>query len=1213
MKKIISILIVLVAFGYIQAQPERESSDFSYALKLFNQKFYDLSIQQFEKFYNLYPNSSRAADAHYYAGMAYFHLNKYNEAQREFQTLALGYPKSARAAEAWFKSGQSAEKAGDFTVAVKAYESIRLLYPESTFAARGMFAAGMVYLHLNQFAKAEVVFGQLLERYPDSPFYFPALAKRAACFYFLNQYEKAQTAVKKVLSGQPDDEARLEAQLISGRLAAALGKFDQARNTLQAVLAESKGTPVFDQALLELSALLIQNGNYQQASKLITRHIASVKDSLSRAQAKERLGDLYFVQDQYGMAEKEYRDLLKIHTADSLQLLYGFKLALSLKHQKLMDQALTSLEQAINASPAENGFLAVFARQKYLDWLDETDRDEQAITFLYRELESISGIKSDARTGLTLRLAQFLEKNERWPEVIHLLKPLVQRQEVYPGKDEVVFLLARAYEEVKDYAECMRLYRQITTEYAASPFYSEAQRRMNNLTALKIINKDRALAHQAELIGHLLDNKDRALLKFQLAKIYFEDLKNFERAEKQLKSAMADSSHFQGDLHLFLGKLYFTLSSQSNLTEAEMKRYLELAQEQFKNALKDSASCTALDEASWLLVKTTLTLGDVSAAQEKRLIETLLVKFPDSPLQEAWLHTLALDLAFDSSFVDISKNYFKSLIEDFNQSPHISSYLYDYGKLLKNDSYEQAVVYFKKIALEHPYAPQTFHALEEVAEYYRMQEDYSAAYQIYSRMLQSYGYLNTLEQVRQQLAMISIRTGAYKQALHQLKQELPAALMNDLVLSYEFLPENYGEKIYFLARAFEGNGNIRMATVNYLRYLRLNADGRYAADAHFRLGELYFRAHQKDIALEHFKLVPASNPELYLPARNFIAKIYFENKDYAAAAAEYKSLSSYVEDPDQQAAVEQKYIISLIRNGQLKESSGAIKQFKKKFPDHKNALAAFAVEIGEYHRMKKNFKQAIKSFEQVKKKYKSTEYVDDADYYLALTNITLNKVEDAYKILSKFYTNYPNSDLLPAALNTLGNLYFRGEKYDNAIAMFKNALQYCADCPMKASIMSNLIKTYTFTGFWDAAQALARQYVQEFPDAEDRIDKKIIIARAYINLNQFDNAVNYLKKIKLEADAEREPEIQFYIGEALMKAGDYENSIAEFVKIPLLSKKTKLQWEASALYYAGQCYEKLGRASDAVRMYQEIVNRPGIDLVLKKEAKKRINQISGKQ
>jgi hypothetical protein len=35
----------------------------------------------------------------------------------------------------------------------------------------------------------------------------------------------------------------------------------------------------------------------------------------------------------------------------------------------------------------------------------------------------------------------------------------------------------------------------------------------------------------------------------------------------------------------------------------------------------------------------------------------------------------------------------------------------------------------------------------------------------------------------------------------------------------------------------------------------------------------------------------------------------------------------------------------------------------------------------------------------------------------------------------------------------------------------------------------------------------------------------------------------------------------------------------------------------------------MGRRDDAIRMYQEIIDRPGILVDLKKEAKKRINQL----
>jgi tetratricopeptide (TPR) repeat protein len=272
-------------------------------------------------------------------------------------------------------------------------------------------------------------------------------------------------------------------------------------------------------------------------------------------------------------------------------------------------------------------------------------------------------------------------------------------------------------------------------------------------------------------------------------------------------------------------------------------------------------------------------------------------------------------------------------------------------------------------------------------------------------------------------------------------------------------------------------------------------------------------------------------------------------------------------------------------------------------------LASFQFALGAYYRTNKNFNNSVKYFNRVINKYSKSSYIDNAEYHLALTYLTLNKQNEALAILTQFPKKYPESENLGAVLNTLGGIYFRSEKYESAITSFRNAMDKPLTALQRQQVMSNLIKAYSFVNFWDAALGLAHEYVNTYPYAEDIIDKKILMSRAYVALNQVDKAVELLKETRLIADSEREPEIQFYIGDAYFRSGQYEYAIAEYVKIPLLSRKTKLQWEASALYYSGQSYEKLGRIDEAIRMYDEIVKRPGIDLILKKDAQKRINQI----
>ncbi|HQV34096.1 MAG TPA: hypothetical protein PKV71_19565, partial [Calditrichia bacterium] len=75
MKRLFTILTLcffLANTGVVLAQQYSESNDFSYALKLYNENFYDVAAQQFSTFINRYPNSERQADARFYYADALF-------------------------------------------------------------------------------------------------------------------------------------------------------------------------------------------------------------------------------------------------------------------------------------------------------------------------------------------------------------------------------------------------------------------------------------------------------------------------------------------------------------------------------------------------------------------------------------------------------------------------------------------------------------------------------------------------------------------------------------------------------------------------------------------------------------------------------------------------------------------------------------------------------------------------------------------------------------------------------------------------------------------------------------------------------------------------------------------------------------------------------------------------------------------------------------
>ena len=1200
-------LIIIIFLHFVNAQTNSESDDFSYPLKLYNQSLYDLAAKQFIKFYNNYPTSSKASEAKYYAGMSYYKLGKYNLARIEFQSAAIEYPGGAQAGECWFKTGECYDKMDNKAEAAKSYETIRLLYPEDPLAPKGLYIAGNLYSEIDQDEKARQLFRVIIDRYDASEEYFYAIVKTAQSLFKMGELQNANDLLDKVISIKSGNTSLAEAYSLKAKINQIQGDFKSAKNFYQIIINKYPKSDSYSDAVTEIAGLLIYDAQLDLARSIISEAISREKVKSVQNLMHGLLGDIYFLNGKYALALKEYES--GVETTDKVpEVILQLKKALSKYKQNIITDAIEELSNTLNSNLINDENTYNFVFEIYINWLVKGGETQRAINVLFNRLGETQSQPNKIKFATAL--AELLRQKGQWREITQVLQPYLFVSEQYPEMDDVIFYLGLAFENLDDYDQSVYYYQRIINEFDASMHYSKASDRLDYLNTYKVVDINLTMLQFASILGKSLDtNELRTELVFEHASMYYEKLKYYEGAEKQLLVILKKNPENIGDVYLLLGKTYLKLADKDENSGSNSKIYRKKASETFKLAVANIATCSQPDEASWLRIVSGLNGDSINVVKEKTLIEALITEYPESQLLEDWYRTLAYSLSFEEAYFELAVSYFKKLITDFKQSELYPSYLFYYAQLMQEKDRPSAQKIYKQIASEHTHSEVSALALAEVAEDYRINAMYNESYTLYKKLISTYYYSEIAHENKNKLAMTAIKAGNYDEVIEIAEEYIFPLLSSDIIISKEFLGKDLADNLYLLAKAYEGKSDLKTALDYLQQYLSISNNGKYIDDARFNIGEIFYNQNQKSIALENFKLISKENIELYKQARLYIAEIYFHQGNYNQAADLYKESSSLFEDKSVLVQIEGQHIISMLRQGNIKESNTLVRQFKKYYSDQKNYLAQFEIEQGDYYRLKKEYGSARKKYEEVKKKYKSSDYLDDADYNLALIHLTLNENEKAFKILSNFYKNYPKSDKLPAALNSLGTLYYRSEKYDVSISMFKNALNACKDIELERSILSNLIQTYTLTSFWDAAQATARKYVEKFSNAPDNLDKKIVIAQAYINLNQFENAIEYLRKIKFEADSEREPEVQYYIGEAYLKAGQYENAIAEFVKIPLLSKKTKLQWEASALYYSGQSYEKLGRVDDAVRMYQEIVKRPGIDLVLKREAEKRIRQI----
>lgn len=99
---------------------------------ILKEKRYDDAIPEFRAFLDTYPNSSYAANAHYWLGQLLFNKQEWAEASEHFQVLVSTYPDSNKRADAMFKLGVVEQKRGNLARAKQLFEQVIKEYPDSS-------------------------------------------------------------------------------------------------------------------------------------------------------------------------------------------------------------------------------------------------------------------------------------------------------------------------------------------------------------------------------------------------------------------------------------------------------------------------------------------------------------------------------------------------------------------------------------------------------------------------------------------------------------------------------------------------------------------------------------------------------------------------------------------------------------------------------------------------------------------------------------------------------------------------------------------------------------------------------------------------------------------------------------------------------------------------------------------------------------------------
>jgi len=740
-------------------------------------------------------------------------------------------------------------------------------------------------------------------------------------------------------------------------------------------------------------------------------------------------------------------------------------------------------------------------------------------------------------------------------------------------------------------------YADLRARFPASDRFDEAGKRMDFLESHKIKNRDVGIGKLAQLLGGVLSEKPTPMLAYQLGEIYFQDLKDYENAAKQFENALRGGlGADETVMATFMRARSFHLLSETDSAAAAT------AAELYAVFIAKYPSSGWTADAVFFSIVLALEGGQYETAMNRGA--KFLREYPDSPHAEQVIISLG-NMALGHDQPAEAARYFRMIAG--TKSPRHDETVYGLGRALaaKNQK-DSAAVLWKTVVASGVNPRFTALATSDLAAYDVELKKYGEAADLMKTLASDYGYSTFGEKARRDLPGVLALAGSYGGVITLLSGLSPAAdSSRDGMIDVADLSD-----LLTLARAYDRTGNKEQALACYHRYLRSGglADPG-VSEAYYALGNLAREQGRTRAASAYFGEASARGASGAVSAD--IAELLFGAEQYAEAAKQFRSIADSANDPGSRRQANARLIVSTLRLDRIKESDNLVAAFEKKFGKQDSFRAEFGYEKAMAWFRAKDYTRARDLFEKVKDDFGDTPQAPWAGFYVAkITEIT-GSPEKAVKGYLEVVKKYPASDVKPRALLSIGNFNFNAEKYEEAIGYYR---QITASPETAGDIlpfaMTNLTEAYESVKLYDNALQTARDFIARFPNDPSVIGRKIKVGTLYTKIGYYDQAIFQFQALLSEAGSSVEAELRYDIGEAYYYKGDYQQAILEFLRVPYLAQGGgTVDWTATSFYMAGQSYEKMMKFDEAIGMYQQVIDRPGIDPTFKAAARKEIDRV----
>jgi TolA-binding protein len=1179
----------LIWFGSpSNAQDSKENADFKLAVNLYNDGLYDLAAEQLRQFVNTYQTSPQAIEARFYLGLTQLKLKRLEDARSTFQTFALNYQDNPHAAEAWVRAGEAYAALGNLKEAALAFERAKVFHPKDKVASDALLQAAKYFMAAGQREDARRVLKVILSEYASSAASLPARTMLGRMYFEDGNAEQAMSELKRVIDGDPSPEARAQALLILGSINQSSHKSGQATENYQEILTKYKSSAAAAGAMIRMGSLSQENGKFSEAIDHFKKGLA-VKAGLDSSLTK----DAYLGLAASYAALKD--DAAALSTLDRFITSYASDKRIG---EVLWQKALTAarLRKFSVSSEACSRILKLqdsplLVRRAMIRIAKNSVEQQNLVAAVEQYQQFVNQYPDDAAAPEVLfQIGQLYEtKFNDMRRAVLAYETVAGRYGKSSRADQSLAAAARCHERMKEIDRSRELYADLLARYPGSATVPAARQRLAMIDIFETRDKDAALEKLALVIGDVVQETDKASLAFRLGDIYYNQLRNYEAAAAQFSAAINGGL----DGKRLVDAMFLRARSFECLTIRD-ESFRAGAIEAYQTYLKSNPTDSRAQDA----ILSLFFLRAVTPATAKAAMAGAI---PPGKRDTMFLKVGQLLQAADS--LGEALIIYKDLAREYPSTPSGIEASYRIARLLTKVGQPDSADVWDQWYVDH--AATGEHCPEALNRLALRSALPDRSILLNRRLMESFWYTPEGTAARERLASALVLGSDPAEG---------AALYSDLIREQESsaLGDNGAQAslLLGLATARQKTGESASARATLMQLLGHAPPPDIAGQAYLMLGWLARNNGNLEEATVYFREAERLKPGA--ASSKEVADLLFDNGNYADAVRQYVELSKTAKADSDRRYFDMRTIIARLRDNQPAVAEKEIPAFIERYGKDEKTIAAFQLERGNCCFRAEEYDKAMTLFAEVAKKYDETPSAPIALYWVGKTFEAQEKPAEAVAALQELVKNHPGAEILPRAHVALGNLFYGMERWGDAAKEYRTIVDDPkADPALLPMAISNLIETYEISNINDAALALARRYLDLYPNADDSFDKKIKIGILYDKLGYHDQAVIHLQGLLDQAGADLEGELRYYIAEANYNKGDYQQAILDFLKVPyLVTKKGKIDWTANSLYMSGQAYEKLNKFDQALTMYQQIIDRKGIDENFKIAAKKEIDRVN---